>query len=452
MPGENGLEEERKKKGSLQEIASFFESDQKSSKLISSYCIDSRQAVKGSCFFALKGKRVDGHDFLQEVAERKGVAALVDKEYRGKSFGLLLLRVPDVLTSLQQLAKSVQKERKGSIIGITGSVGKTTTKEFLSTLLEESFLLYKSPLSYNSQTTLPLNLLNAKGDEELFLLEMGMSQKGEIRRHVEIAPPHYAIITRIGRTHTEFFPDGIEGVAYAKGEILESPALKAAVIFEDALAFSSIKKRGACQKISFGSPSSDYFLKRVRKKVYVVERGKPGPLFLLPFAADHLLSNFLACVALCRTLGLGWEEIVRRAQRLRLPSKRFEIVIKEGITFVNDSYNASAESTLAALGNLPSPEKGKRTLFVFGEMRELGALSEESHREVGRAAAEATDHLICLGDGCRPVMEAFCKKGKKGMLFHDLQTLKEALFLEAAQGDVVLIKGANSHQLWRLLE
>src|SRR3990172_7224407 len=157
MPGENGLEEERGKKRSLQEIASFFESDQKSSKLISSYCIDSRQAVKGSCFFALKGKRVDGHDFLQEVAERKGVAAL----------------------------------------------------------------LYKSPLSYNSQTTLPLNLLNAKGDEELFLLEMGMSQKGEIRRHVEIAPPHYAIITRIGRTHTEFFPDGIEGVAYAKGEILE---------------------------------------------------------------------------------------------------------------------------------------------------------------------------------------------------------------------------------------
>ena len=416
------------------------------------YCIDSRQACTGSLFFALKGERVDGHDYLEDVAKRQGRAAVVSKGYRGSDFGLELIYVDDVVVFLQELARKRIAKWDGRIIGITGSVGKTTTKEFLAPILSKRFRIYKSPLSYNSRVTLPLNILNAEGDEELLILEMAMSQEGEIRRLVEIAPPDFAIITKIGRTHTEFFPDGIEGVARAKGEILESPCMKLAVIHDEALAFSGIGEKGVCKKISFGGAGAEYVLKREGELFCVMERGVASPGFSLPFTADHLCSNFLAAVAMSRALGLEWSEILGVAQELKPVSKRFEVLERDGVTFVNDSYNASAESTIASLKNLPEPgEKGK-TLFVFGEMRELGKESKRSHHEVGVVAAEAVDQMLCLGEDCQPAMEVVAKRGKQVDLFSDFESLKEALFRMTSIGDVVLIKGANSHQLWRILE
>ena len=416
------------------------------------YCIDSRQVRPGSLFFALKGERVDGHDYLEDVAKRQGRAAVVSKEYRGDDFGLELIVVDDVVVFLQELARKQIAKWGGRIIGITGSVGKTTTKEFLAPILSKRFRIFKSPLSYNSRVTLPLNILNAEGDEELFILEMAMSQEGEIRRLVEIAPPDFAIITKIGRTHTEFFSDGIEGVARAKGEILESPRMQVAVIHEEALAFSGIGERGACEKVSFGGEGAAYELKREGELFCVLERGVASPEFSLPFTAEHLCSNFLASVAMSRILGLEWSEILSVASELRPASKRFEVVEREGVTFVNDSYNASAESTVAALQNLPEPKEKGKTVFVFGEMRELGKESKQSHHEVGVVAAEAVDHMLCLGEDCLPAMEVVEKAGKPVDLFDDIESLKEALFRMTSNGDVVLIKGANSHQLWHLLE
>ena len=440
------------KERSLQEIADEMGVSGRFLGSVDHFCIDSREVKTGSLFFALKGERVDGHDYLEGVAKRRGAVAVVSKSYQGDDFGLIIFRVDDVVLFLQQLAQRELAKWDGRIIGITGSVGKTTTKEFLATILEKKFRLFKSPLSYNSKVTLPLNILNARGDEELFVLEMAMSEKGEIRRLVEIAPIHFAIITKIGRTHTEFFPDGIEGVAEAKGEILESPNLQLAVIPNEALGYSGISSRGSCKKISFGSGGADYEIKREGETFRIIESGEPGLPFTLPFTAEHLCSNFLAAVAMSRALGLEWEEIFSVAEELKPASKRFETVVKEGVTFINDSYNASAESTVAALKNLPAPEENGKTVFVFGEMRELGKFSEQSHHEVGEVAAERVDHLLCLGEACAPTMKALREKGKQVDLFNDFESLKKRLFCMTSKGDVVLIKGANSHQLWRILE
>lgn len=416
------------------------------------FCIDSRHVRPGSLFFALRGERVDGHTFLKGVAAAGAWGAVVSKGYQGEDFGLRLFFVDDVARCLQELARQRLAAWDVPIVGITGSVGKTTTKEFLTPLLQSRFRVYQSPLSYNSQVTLPLNVLNAPGDAEILVLEMAMSQPGEIRRLVEIAPPDFAIITKIGRTHTEFFPDGIEGVARAKGEILESPRLRFAVVGEEALQFPGIQERTECEIVSFGAESAEYTIQREGEHSVVFERGIPSPLFALPFRAEHLCFNFLAAVALCRTLGFEWSELVQVAPFLRTAPRRFETIVKEGITFINDCYNASAESTVAALKNLPKPQGLGKTVFVFGEMRELGGLSEQSHREVGVVAADAVDRLLCLGAACAPAMQEVSAKGKEVALFEDLESLKKSLFQMTTKGDVVLIKGANSHQMWRLLD
>jgi UDP-N-acetylmuramoyl-tripeptide--D-alanyl-D-alanine ligase len=422
------------------------------SQVVKGVCIDSRQVEKGSVFFALKGERVDGHAFLEEVAKKGAVGAVVLHSYSGDDFGLPLLYVKDVMEALHTLAKEAMSHLVCQIVGITGSVGKTTTKDFLATLVEGSFHYAKSPLSYNSQATFPLTILNAKGDENLFILEMAMSEPGQIKELVSIAPPDIGVITKIGRSHTAFFPQGIEGVAAAKGEILSHERTQVGIVHEDELIYEGITKSGNARLVTFGRKGADFLLREVGEKFQIVEQGVESPLFSLPFSARHLCENFLAAACVARRLGLSWDKILLRAQHLRAVTRRFEIIQKNGVTFVNDSYNASAESTHAALSNLPQPQKGGKRIFVFGEMRELGDLSKQSHEEVAQVAVNKVDQCLCLGQECEPIIEAFLNQKKPAQMCFDFFELQDVFSKVVAKGDVVLIKGANSHQLWRLLE
>ncbi len=433
----------------LQEFADQLGAEGRFEGSAKGFCIDSRRLEPGGVFFAFKGENFDGHNFLEEVAKRGGKAAVVSKGYQGQDFGLQLLRVEDVLKAVQNLAQQRLKKRFAQVIGVTGSVGKTTTKEFLATLLETSFSLYKSPLSYNSQVTVPINLLNAPQNAQLLILEMAMSSRGELERLVEIAPVDFAVITKIGHSHTAFFPDGIEGVAGAKAEIFSSPKLKCALAPYEALCFEPIARHAP---LTFGHPEADFFLMKGKMGVHIVEQGKKSPELLPPFNAEHLLWDFMAAAAMARQLGVPWEKIQERAPFLKTAPKRFEVIEREGVTFVVDCYNASLESTLAALNNLPCAKPGGKVRFVFGEMRELGAFSKEHHEKVGAAAAERIDHALCLGAACAPIIERVQRRGKKAEGYEDMQSLKRSLFEVTTKGDVVLIKGANSHELWRLLD
>lgn len=184
---------------------------------------DSRDVQPGELFFAMKGEKVDGHEYLEQIASQGAIGAFVSKEYRGPNYGLQLVAVDNVLDSLQSLAKIVHAQRSARVVGVTGSVGKTTTKEFIATLLEGKFRVGKTPGNANSQVSVPLSILNATGDEEVFVVEMGMSNPREIHRLVSIAPPEVAIITKIALAHAVFFTDGLEGIAAAKAEILSIP-------------------------------------------------------------------------------------------------------------------------------------------------------------------------------------------------------------------------------------
>ncbi|MBS0653411.1 MAG: UDP-N-acetylmuramoyl-tripeptide--D-alanyl-D-alanine ligase [Verrucomicrobia bacterium] len=440
----------------LFQIAHWLQIPVKKNGPIRSFQQDSRLVQSGDLFFALKGEKVDGHTYLKDVAAHGALAAVVSKDYQGDGYGLQLLAVDDVIEALQLLAKEAFRQRKCRVVGVTGSVGKTTTKEFAATLLEGLFVVGKTPGNANSQVGMPLSILNSRGDEQVFVMEMGMSVPHEIERLIDIAAPEIALVTKIALAHAAFFPDGLEGIARAKAEILSHPKTKLGVVNAQAMGFDPMQKTGTCQKISYGLkeefPEADYVLEKVGASYQVIEKEGRSPLFKLPFAATHLCENFLGAAAVCRKMGMEWDLIIAQAQNLKVYKNRFELVEVGGVTFLNDSYNANATSMKAALRNLPAPQPGGKTIAVLGSMRELGKFCESSHRQVAETAVDVVDHLICIGNECKPMVDYFNEQKKSVEWMNSLSEVRTRVFSIAKSGDVVLLKGSNSHQLWKVLE
>jgi UDP-N-acetylmuramoyl-tripeptide--D-alanyl-D-alanine ligase len=425
-------------------------------KAISTFVIDSRAARPAAVFFALKGNKVDGHDFLQEVAVKGAVAAIVDESYRGSDYGMVLLHVPNVIFSLQQLAKELQKRRKQEIIGITGSVGKTTTKEFIATLLGQKYTVTKTPGSFNSQVGMPLALLNDIGTAKFFVVEMGMQKPGEIKQLVEIAPPKIAVIINIGRQHQTFFPlTGIDGIARAKSEILTHKTTEHGVIHAPAMSYESISKEGLFPKTTFarGPLRADFVWNDFLLGDWSIEwKGRSIPKMELPFTESHFYDDFLAAVAVVKILGLSWEEIALGALQLKLPDRRFQKIEKNGVIFINDCWNADPMSMQAALKNIPSVAAGGKVVGVLSHMGELGSYSEQGHAEVATSALSIIDCLFCIGEKSQQMVNVFIQAGRFAKMFSDRGALKEAVFQIVKPGDVVLIKGSNAFRLWEIIE
>ncbi len=422
---------------------------------ITGYQIDSRSICPGDLFFALKGERVDGHQFLAEAKQRGAVGAVVEKGYSGGDFGLALFFVDDVQKSLQELAKSDLDESGARVVGITGSVGKTTTKDFIAELLKAKYRVGKTPGSYNTKLTLPLSILNREGGEEVLILEMGMSEPGDIGNLLKIASPEVAVLTRIALAHAAYFPGGLEEIAKGKAEIFSSPKLRAAVYdqgltnFPEAIAAIPVEKRVS---FSLDNRAADYFLFSADGKETLDERGVRAYQFTLPFKERHVLHNFLAAASAARQMKLEWDEINGRIPFLKLPKMRFECFENQGITYINDAYNANPESMRAAFDSLPQPKEGGKRIGVLGVMGSLGSFSEGAHREVGHLAQKAIDHLLVYGEEAFPLFESFQEVKKPAEFFHDLKSLAERLVALMSPGDVVLVKGSRVMQMEKIFE
>lgn len=433
---------------SIKMMANALGSYYHSEVLIKGMHIDSRKISQGDLFFALPGERVDGHDFLQQAQANGAVAAVVSEEYRGSDFGMALFPVPDVLSALQGLAKKRVQEANYKIVAITGSIGKTTTKEFAKTLLEGHYRLYASPLNYNTAITLPLNILMAEGDEEILLLEMGMTEPGNIANLVSIAPPDIALITTVSLQHANAFPKGLEAIAQEKADIFSHKKTEIALFHHD-MPYASIARNqgGAIKKtFSLNSVEADYFLDKERG---VVREGEIIYQMPLSFPLKAYYHNFLAALALARTLGLSPNQIKERIALLLAPPARFERVEKGGVVFINDAYNANPEAMIAAFEALPPPKVGGKKIAVLSEMNALGRFAEEEHLRVGSVALQYIDHLLCIGPSCL-VMHSLWKN-KPFEFFEDKEQLRVRIKALASSGDVVLLKGARAYALDEIL-
>ncbi|MCH9618929.1 MAG: UDP-N-acetylmuramoyl-tripeptide--D-alanyl-D-alanine ligase [Chlamydiia bacterium] len=415
---------------SLEKIAAILGSVSASTLDIHHYVIDSRKAVQGSLFFALKGARADGHDYLHEVSEKGAYAAVVSREYTGPGYGLELFFVEDVLEALQKLARVMLKERGIKVIGVTGSVGKTTTKDMIARILRLKYKVHATKRSYNSQSMLPITILEADGDEDFMVLEMAMSKAGHIKQLVSIAPPAIVVLTPITYCHSENF-ETLEEIAAAKAEIF-CMSTEYAVLHIDSAKFKAVYS--ACLSSNVLYPA----------KIPLIS----------PFKESHFSDNFIAAYEVAKYVGMSDDEI-RIASLSMHGSKsehRFERIEKNGIVFIDDSYNANVLSVCAALDNIPQPSKEGRKIFVFGEMKELGSVAAMSHKMVTTKALEKVDVVLAIGKATKEMVECFESAGKIAYYHYDYRALKDKLFKVVKKGDVVLIKGSNSHKLWKLLE
>ena len=333
--------------------------------------------------------------------------------------------------ALQSLAKDVFSENSSLVIGVTGTVGKTTTKEFLATLLSEKFRVMKTLKSQNSQVGLPLTLLNWEGQEEICVLEMGMSQKGELSKLVDVAPPHLGILTKVTLAHSAFF-EGLEEIAEAKCELFSSREIERGFFNQSTRSFSAVQ-RLKIPKTWFGIDEGDVTLKNLS----------------FPMTERHFQENFLAAASVALHLGMTPDAIEAGAKKLKPFDHRFEKVKKKGALFIDDSYNASPEAMKAALSSLP---KGRKVVGFLGTMKELGKFEEVSHKEVGQHAQGLLDHLICIGEESLPMAEAFQAGGKPAEHFKDKNEATARLKEVVQEGDVVLIKGSSSLKLWTAIE
>lgn len=430
-------------------IARFFGIHCDAEIQVSGYQIDSRMVQPGELFFALKGARTDGHKYLADAKMRGAVGAVVSRDYEGPDFGLILLPVDDVVASLQGLAKHLMADCKAQIIGITGSLGKTSTKEFVATLLEGKFKVGKTYLNYNTKLTYPITLLNRTGDEEVLVVELGMTEPGDIGRLLEIAAPDIAVLTKVALVHVAFFPRGLLDIAKGKSEIFSHPKTKKSVFYHGLYEYPEAIAAIHGEKVSFSldDRTADYFLS---SELFVDERGVRAYQFDPPYKQSHVLHNFLAAVSVARTMKMEWDEINRQVPKLKLPKMRFEQYEKNGIVFINDAYNANPDSMRAALSHLPEPKEGGKRIAVLGMMVDMGPESETIHRGVGHFAQKYVDHLLVMGKEAAPIYEAFKEVKKPTEQYFDFEKLAERLKMLMSPGDVVLVKASRCVQMEKL--
>ncbi len=417
--------------------------------------VDSRLLAPGHLFVALPGARCDGHDFV-EAALTRGGAALVrqDAVLPAPPPERALIRVDDPLAAYQQLARHEGARRGWQVLTVTGSVGKTTCKEFLVHFLRSRFRVGCSKGNRNSILGLPAQLLNQPPDTEVFVAEAGMSRAGELDRLAAMLQPEVAIYTRLAPVHTEFFPDGMAGVIRAKGELLHHLADTGTLVINAAdphqksytAAVGSrvqVRRYGAAGGENRIDLAQDKGLLGSRFQLVLAGRSAEVQLHL---PGGHQQENLLAAATAASVLGITAEHVAALAPGLQAAPHRGRLHHLDGdITVVDDSYNSSPVA-LAGLLDLLAAAAGRR-VAVLGEMYELGALCDEAHRQAGARAARSCDLLVTVGAEPAATLAAAARQG--GLATAAVQHVEDAA--AAAQllgrllekGDVVLVKGSR---------
>jgi len=431
------------------------------SRTFSSFGIDSRTIIPGGLFFAIIAER-DGHDYVAAAAARGAAGAVVSHDIPGADPSFVLFKVKDTVAALQDLARIVLAARTVKVVGITGSVGKTTTKEFVATLLAPSFRVLKSEANLNNHLGLALSILRIEDDDEVAVLEMGMSALGEIRTLTKIAPPDIAVITNVAPVHLAFLGT-MEAIATAKGEILEG--LKSggtAVLNSDDGWGRTLAKRAPGPVIFFGNGDDA----EIRASEFI-PLGFDGLQFRLfydgsdhilqmPFLAEMHVQNFLAALGAARALGLPWDRLEPAMAGLAPVAKRGMIIrLTDGITIIDDSYNSSPQALEAALrgyGRLPA----KRHVAVLGDMLELGHEASTFHETAGRRAAQlGWDIVAIVGPLGRRIAEGARAEGLAANRILEFATSAEAadaLPEFIAPNDLILIKGSRGVRMERIVD
>jgi len=439
---------------------------------IKNACTDSRLAQAGDVFFAIKGEKFDGHDFVNDVAA-KGVAAVVAQASRLRDAkknpgkmpvpppGCAILAVDDVRWAFGKLAAAYRKDFSLPVIAVGGSNGKTTTKELLASVLRQKLTTLWSEASFNNDIGVPATLLRLEKSHRAAVLEVGTNHPGELAPLVKMAQPKFGLITSIGREHLEFFGD-VAGVAQEEGWLAELlPADGKLFLNGDGEWAEKIAARTQAKAVRVGfGEQNDWRATRIRLDkngvTFQVTAPKPefGGEYRINLLGRHQVANALFAIGLGEELGLGRAEIQRGLAECQPPKMRLQFWEANGVRVLDDCYNANADSMIAALETLCDlPLQGRR-VAVLGDMAELGAHSEPAHVEVGRHAAKLKiGQLFTVGKNSAATAQAARAAGLTRVIeFADVEAAVRAVKNFLKTGDVVLLKASRSSRLERIAE
>ena len=415
---------------------------------------DTRKLLPGQLFVALEGVR-DGHDFIPAAME-KGAAAVLCKRCTADVPAII---VDDPRTALGRIAAGLRQSLGMKVVGVTGSVGKSTTKEMIAAVLEGDYIVSKTPANFNNDLGLPMAVLAMEEDTQVAVLEMGMSHFGEISYLSKIAKPDIGVITNIGTMHMENLGSR-EGILRAKLEILDGMEANAPLCLfgDDAYLWGGCE--GITQPVTyFGSANgkcrvlAEQICRQEQLLQFTVRAGECRFPVMLPLEGEHFVADALAAISVGLALGAAPARIADRLSRFRNMAGRQEIFETRGITIIKDCYNAGPESMAAALKVLGA--RSGRRIAVLGDMLELGSATRSTHEEVGALAAENADLLLTYGPNGAFVCAGARAVGmaqERMISFDDRAQMAEKLRKICAPGDVLLFKGSHGMHMELVLD
>ena len=411
-------------------------------------CIDSRLVKKGDLFIAIDGHKSNGHDFLSSVSKKSGSAAIVKSN--NKDIQLQQILVKDPIRTLSLLAREWRRHYDIPIIAITGSNGKTSTKELLCHVLSCKYKIHATAGNQNTIIGLSLNLLQISDYHDVSILELGASALGEIRALSQIAEPTHGIITNIAPAHLEGF-GSIGNIANEKSELLKY--LKNGISFVNLSDPYISKMDFNGEKVTFGlSPSCDFSGD--------IFRENNGELTLtlntnvIPTSSYNLsfIKNIIAVSSIAITIGLEWSDLYEQIRSFKPPKGRCNVINKNNFTIIDDTYNANLSSSLASLDYLKAFSKNGRKIFVFGDMYELGEFTEKQHHQVGLKCSELGLDLVYTVGVHSQYTNSAIAKSIKNQHFHSKEKLIITLKNEIQSGDTVLLKGSRGMAMETIIE
>lgn len=423
------------------------------------YSIDSRSLQSGELFFAVKGERLDGHDFVESSLQKGAIAAVVRKDQLARyPVKTGLIAVEDTLVALQTLATAVRRLWGKIAIGITGSVGKTTTKDAIAHLLSVRYRVHSSKGNFNNHFGLPLGLLKLEPQHEIAVIEMGMSHAGEIAALARISQPDEGVVTAVAPVHLENF-DSIAGVARAKYELIASlPAGATAFLNADDEYVSQFGRDFRGKVVMFGLGSAaDIRAENVEvlgatgTRFDLIAEGFRQPV-TSPLLGAHNVANVLAAAAVALSHGITPSQVAEALPSLVPADKRGQVLQVGNITVINDCYNSSPMALKAAVDALVVVP-GRRHIVIAGEMLELGPTGEQLHRDCGTyIAGKKPDFFLGVRGAARFMVEAAAHAGAKAKFVDSPEDAGQWLAREAVDGDTVLLKASRGVKLEKALE
>lgn len=421
-------------------------------------CIDSKKITKGNLFVPIIRVK-DGHDYVKEAMEKGAAASLWKKSYGDPPKGIPIIFVDDTLLALQKIARYYRKTSNVKVIGITGSNGKTMVKDIISTILSTTYRVHKTKGNLNSQIGLPLTILEMKQDTEFLILEMGMSETGQIRNLAQIAQPDVAIITMIGQSHLETLGSR-EEIAKAKFEIVDGLNDGGLFLYngDEPLLSQNINMLGIESKSFGGKYTNDLFPTNVQLDEYGVhfKLNHSKIQYDVPLHGKHNIFNTIVGIAVGQFYKVPIEKIQEALQQINITQMRFQfLTAKTGFTIINDAWNASPSSMKAAIETLQKLNAYKKKIIVIGDMLELGKKAETYHREIGEMLnEESIQYVFTYGELAKIVAEEARKNYHTGKIksFDNKAKIAEEVLKVITKKDVVLLKGSRGMALEEIVQ